>query len=108
MPQLFPSSASRASQKRSASCGPSIGTPSFSANGFASPAWSIWPCVSSTFSIVTPALAAAASILGRSPPGSMTAARIVAVHQSRVQFCWIGVTGTMAARSGGVSGMARG
>jgi hypothetical protein len=42
-------------------------------------------------------------IRGRSPPGSITAAFIVAVHQRIVQFCWIGVTGTIAARSGGAA-----
>ena len=38
---------------------------------------------------------------GRSPPGSTKAPRIVAVHHSKVQFCCSGVTGMIAARSGG-------
>ena len=63
----------------------------------------MWPWVSRILSIVTPALAAAALIRGRSPPGSTTAAFIVAVHQISVQFCCSGVTGTIAARSGGWS-----
>ena len=43
------------SSRRSASCGPSIGTPSSSASMPALPQWSIWPWVSRIFSIVTPA-----------------------------------------------------
>src|SRR3954454_3288636 len=35
----------------------------------------------------------------RSPPGSITAARFVASHHSKVQFCWKGVTGIIAARA---------
>ena len=42
-------------QNRSASCGPSIWTPSSSANMPAEPQWSMWPWVSRIFSIVTPA-----------------------------------------------------
>src|SRR5208283_422413 len=37
----------------------------------------------------------ARSTSGRSPPGSMTTARFVASHHSRVQFCWKGVTRMM-------------
>ncbi len=39
---------------RSASCGPSIGTPSSSLSSAAPPAWSIWPCVRRIFSTFTP------------------------------------------------------
>src|ERR1700730_18009273 len=41
----------------------------------------------------------ARSISGRSPPGSMTTARLLVSHQRTVQFCWNGVTGTMMALS---------
>src|SRR5436305_12413084 len=35
-----------------------------------------------------------------SPPGSTMAARLVAVHATIEQFCWIGVTGTTVTLSG--------
>ena len=35
--------------------------------------------------------------LRRSPPGSMTTARLLVSHHRTVQFCWNGVTGTMMA-----------
>ncbi|MDB5687934.1 MAG: aminodeoxychorismate synthase, component, partial [Rhizorhabdus sp.] len=38
-------------------------------------------------------------------PGSTKAPRIVLVHHIKVQFCWSGVTGMMAAFSGGVAGL---
>src|SRR6185437_970270 len=63
-------------------------------------AWSRWPWVSRTFSSVTPSWAMAALIRSRSPPGSMTAPRLVRVHHTREQFCWKGVTGRMAALIG--------
>ena len=53
---LAPSSTRRSIQKRSSSCGPSIGTPSSSAKIPALPQWSMWPWVSRIFSIVTPGL----------------------------------------------------
>src|SRR6185503_669797 len=39
-----------------------------------------------------------------SPPGSTTAARLVAVQATIEQFCWIGVTGTMLTLSGCMNG----
>jgi hypothetical protein len=39
----------------------------------------------------------ARSTSGRSPPGSITTARFVTSHHSKVQFCWKGVTGTITA-----------
>src|SRR5215510_11409533 len=33
----------------------------------------------------------------RSPPGSITAPRLLSSSHSKVQFCWNGVTGTIAA-----------
>jgi hypothetical protein len=50
---------------------------------------------------VTPDWAIASSMFGTSPPGSITAARLVASHQISVQFCSNGVTGMMAARAFG-------
>src|SRR5215510_8947984 len=41
-----------------------------------------------------------ASMRSRSPPGSTTAPAFVASSHNSVQFCWNGVTGTMAALSG--------
>src|SRR5947208_2471670 len=55
--------------------------------------------------MVTPAWFAAALRRGSSPPTSMKAPRIVFVHQIKVQFCWNGVTGMIAARSGGCEAM---
>src|SRR5215217_6111636 len=40
-------------------------------------------------------------IRSTSPPGSTTAPRLLVSDQIRAQFCWKGVTGTMAARSCG-------
>ena len=45
------------------------------------------------FSTFTPFLAIASRMSGRSPPGSTTAPAIVASFQTRLQFCWNGVTG---------------
>src|SRR5687768_6409219 len=106
MPYIRPSSSSREIQKRSASCGPSIGTPNSSARILAEPQWSIWPWVSSSFSMVTPWAWAAALRRSRSPPGSVKAPFIVRVHQMRQLFCCSGVTGMIATLSGGVD-MAR-
>ena len=100
---MRPSSSSREIQKRSASCGPSIFTPSSSARILADPQWSIWPWVSSIFSIVTPCPLAAALSRSRSPPGSVKAPFIVWVHQTRQQFCCSGVTGMIATLSGGLA-----
>jgi hypothetical protein len=46
----------------------------------------------------------------RFPAGSMTAAFLVSVHQTMVQFCCSGVTGAIMARTGGscVTGRPRG
>ena len=104
MPYLAPSSSSRLIQKRSASCGPSIGRPNSFASTPASPQWSIWPCVMRIFSSSTPDLATAALSLSRSPPGSTSAPLLVAVHQISEQFCCSGVTGTIPAFMGGVAG----
>ena len=53
------------------------------------------------FSTVTARSAIALSISSRSPPGSVTAPRMVSVHQSSAQFCWKGVTGIITAWIGG-------
>src|ERR1043165_3915660 len=42
-----------------------------------------------------------------SPPGSTTAARLVAVHATIEQFCWIGVTGTTVTLSGCIRNASR-
>jgi hypothetical protein len=47
--------------------------------------------------LVTPFSSATARILSRSPPGSVTAPRMVFSHQMTVLFCANGVTGMMAA-----------
>jgi hypothetical protein len=59
------------------------------------PAWSMWAWVSQICFSVRPSGATAASMRGRSPPGSMTAASCVRSHQTMEQFCWKGVTGTV-------------
>ena len=91
-------------QNMSASCGPSTGTFRRSARSFVPPAWSRWPWVTRIFSTVTARSAIALSISSRSPPGSVTAPRLVSVHQSSEQFCWNGVTGIITAWIGGFGG----
>ena len=53
--------------------------------------------MSQIFSTVTSACLIAAWIFGTSPPGSITTAFWVAVHQIKVQFCSNGVTGMIIA-----------
>jgi hypothetical protein len=60
----------------------------------------MWPWVIQIFSTSSPCSAMALSSRGTSPPGSITAAFLVAVHQTMVQFCCSGVTGAMMARMG--------
>src|SRR5262249_15658247 len=74
--------------------------PSFSFSSAAPPAWSMWPWVRMILSTTKPACLTPASIRSRSPPGSTTTPRLVSSSHSNVQFCWNGVTGTMAALSG--------
>jgi hypothetical protein len=52
-------------------------------------------------SMVSFSFSAAARMRSISPPGSITAAFFVCVHQTIEQFCCKGVTGTTATRSVG-------
>jgi hypothetical protein len=53
------------------------------------------------FSSSTPVLASPSLSLARSPPGSISAALLVLVHQISEQFCCKGVTGMIPAFIGG-------
>ena len=59
------------------------------------PAWSIWAWVSQMALRFRPRRSTSHSICSISPPGSMTAASMVWSHQTREQFCWKAVTGTV-------------
>ena len=52
------------------------------------------------FSTLMPTFVTAALTWSTSPPGSTTAPTMLTGSQSSVQFCWNGVTGTMAALRG--------
>ena len=94
------------SKKASRWSGPSIGTDAASparwrrasARSAAPPAWSRWPWVSRMRSTVTPASSMAARMRSASPPGSTTMACFDASSHRMAQFCWKGVTGTIAPR----------
>nr|ACN62974.1 beta-lactamase domain protein [Diaphorobacter sp. PCA039] len=79
----------------SPSCGPMMGRCSRCASSPVPPAWSMCACVSQMAFRCRPRRCASASSTSRSPPGSMTAASWVWSHQTREQFCWNGVTGTV-------------
>ena len=95
-PNIVPCVPSWSIQNASSRCGPSTGTPARSATSATPPQWSMWPCVTSTFSSVAPVDASASNSRSTSPPGSTNAARLVAWQMTSEQFCWNGVTGMIA------------
>ena len=72
--------------ERSASCGPSIGTPSSSAKMPADPQWSMWPWVSRIFSMVTPCFCWGPLWVRKSPLGSGTLPPFVLVPPTSGHF----------------------
>src|SRR5215212_10135658 len=58
----------------------------------------MWPWVSQIASGSTPSFLVASRMRSTSPPGSMMMARMLGSSHRMAQFCWNGVTGTMAAR----------
>ncbi len=101
-PQLAADASICSIQKPSSGCGPSIFRPVRSRSSAAPPQWSRWPWVTQILSSSSPRLATSFTSPAASAPGSMIAAFPVLVHQTSVQFCCSGVTGTTSAPIGGM------